>query len=57
MLYARSRDFLAVSQNALTLGDKARFMFTSEMTNCRFSVLTGDMAKPMVSRVGGHRQL
>jgi hypothetical protein len=39
--------------NVLTLGDKAQFMFTSEMTNCRFSVLTGDMAKPMVSHVEG----
>jgi len=39
--------------NVLTLGDKARFMFTSEMTNCRFSVLTGDMAKPLVSHVEG----
>ena len=39
--------------NVLTLGDKAQFMFTSEMTNCRFSVLTGDMAKPMVAHVEG----
>jgi hypothetical protein len=39
--------------NVLTLDDKAQFMFTSEMTNCRFSVLTSDMAKPMVSHVEG----
>jgi hypothetical protein len=39
--------------NVLTLDDKAQFMFTSEMTNCRFSVLTTDMAKPMVAHVEG----
>jgi hypothetical protein len=39
--------------NVLTLDDKAQFMFTSEMTNCRFSVLTSDMAKPMVAHVEG----
>lgn len=39
--------------NNLTLGDKAKFMFTSELTNCRFSVLTGDMANPRVAHVEG----
>jgi hypothetical protein len=39
--------------NVLTLDDKAQFMFTSEMTNCRFSVLTSNMAKPMVAHVEG----
>jgi hypothetical protein len=39
--------------NALTLGNKAKFMFTSELTNCRFSVLTGDMEKPKVAHVEG----
>ncbi len=39
--------------NPLTLGEKAKFMFTSELTNCRFSVLTGDMARPMVAHVEG----
>lgn len=37
----------------LTLGSKARFLFTSEMTNCRFSVLTGDMSKPTVTHADG----
>jgi hypothetical protein len=39
--------------NVLTLGDQAQFMFTSELTNCRFSVLTGNMANPVVSHVEG----
>jgi hypothetical protein len=37
----------------LTLGTGAKFMFTSEMTNCRFSVLTSDMAKPLVGHGDG----
>jgi hypothetical protein len=41
--------------NALTLGSEAKFMFTSELTNCRFSVLTSDMAKPTVGHVEGTR--
>ena len=39
--------------NVLTLGDKAQFMFTSELTNCRFSILTDDMARPTVAHVEG----
>jgi hypothetical protein len=36
-------------------GKANSLMFTSEMTNCRFSVLTGDMAKPTVAHVEGTR--
>jgi hypothetical protein len=37
----------------LTLGGAATFMFTTEMTNCRFSVLTADEAAPTVAHVAG----
>jgi hypothetical protein len=37
----------------LVLGQDADFMFTSELTNCRFSVLTTDMKAPRVAHVPG----
>ena len=37
----------------LTLGGLAKFMFTTEMTNCRFSVLTANEATPTVAHVAG----
>ena len=37
----------------LTLGSTAKLMFTTELTNCRFSVLTKSMATPLVAHVAG----
>lgn len=37
----------------LTLGSAAGLMFTTELTNCRFSVLTKDLAAPTVAHVAG----
>jgi len=37
----------------LDLGADAQFMFTTEMTNCRFSVLTDNEATPKVAHVAG----
>lgn len=37
----------------MTLGDEADFFFTSELTNCRFSVIATDPKKPKVAHVAG----
>jgi hypothetical protein len=37
----------------MTLGDEADFFFTSELTNCRFSVLDPDLKRPKVAHVAG----
>jgi hypothetical protein len=37
----------------MDLGGDANFFFTSQMTGCRFSVLTDDPKKPKVSHVAG----
>jgi hypothetical protein len=37
----------------MDLGGDAKFMFTCELTNCRFSVLTDDPKKPKVTHVAG----
>jgi hypothetical protein len=39
---------------SMTLGTDAEFFFTSEMTNCRFSVLTSDANTPTVAHVAGN---
>lgn len=38
---------------SMQLGEEAKFFFTSEMTNCRFSVLVNDLKKPTVSHIAG----
>ncbi len=38
----------------LTLGTGAKFFFTSELTNCRFSVLDPDTKHPTVAHVAGN---
>lgn len=38
----------------MQLGAKADFFFTSEMTNCRFSVLMDDPKSPQVAHVAGN---
>ena len=38
----------------MDLGDKADFFFTSEMTNCRFSVLVDNPKAPKVAHVAGN---
>jgi hypothetical protein len=38
----------------MDLGSKADFFFTSEMTNCRFSILADDPKKPKVAHVAGN---
>ena len=39
---------------SMDLGDAADFFFTSEMTNCRFSILADDPKKPKVAHVAGN---
>ena len=41
------------SATTLKLGDAADFFFTSEMTNCRFSILTADDEAPVVAHIAG----
>jgi hypothetical protein len=38
---------------SMDLGSDANFFFTSELTNCRFSVLDPDLKKPKVAHVAG----
>ncbi len=38
---------------SMQLGSDAKFFFTSEMTNCRFSVLVTDPKKPTVAHIAG----
>ena len=38
---------------SMDLADKADFFFTSEMTNCRFTVWDDDPKKPKVAHVSG----
>jgi hypothetical protein len=41
------------SATTLKLGDAAEFFFTSEMTNCRFSILTPSDKEPVVAHIAG----
>ena len=45
--------WLSDHATSMVLGDQADFFFTSEMTNCRFSVLDEDKQHPRVAHVSG----
>jgi hypothetical protein len=45
--------WLTKHATTLKLGAGADFFFTSEMTNCRFSILTSDEATPLVAHIAG----
>lgn len=42
-----------LSATTLKLGVDAKFFFTSEMTNCRFSILTKSEKEPVVAHIAG----
>jgi hypothetical protein len=53
-IYAYYLPWATNTATSMDLGSKADFFFTSEMTNCRFSVLADDTKMPKVAHVAGN---